>query len=352
MKKTINKFINIESFNTINNYPTKTHFITVNRLIQKNLDNKTIINQRRNNIISEDNFGLRPFIYKKKPRLIKSNSFYIKNKKNLSLRNDKSISLIKEREKNNNLMLIPSYKHFDLNKNYYNDSINKNNSKKKKKAQCKCRLSFSRNNNNCNYNTKDSYNKNSLNNIRYSHNKMKRNNSNSIGLTLGSYTTKNSNTRKYNGYSFDDDNTINDEQSKRNCYNYDIKKDYYKSNCLNNKKEKDNKTNKYIKHIEKENEILKNELIKTNKKLNLLEKKIENIIEGKIFKSNSKTIEANGKLRLPAYKKNNIIKRCPLPTPYVQKFNKNDFFSIKKKDIKVTLKTKNKITNEECKNNY
>ena len=118
MKKTINKFINIESFNTINNYTTKTHFITVNRLIQKNLDNKTIINQRRNNIISEDNFGLRPFIYKKKPRLIKSNSFYIKNKKNLSLRNDKSISLIKEREKNNNLMLIPSYKHFDLNKNY------------------------------------------------------------------------------------------------------------------------------------------------------------------------------------------------------------------------------------------
>jgi len=351
MKKTINKFINIESFNTINNYPTKTHFITVNRLIQKNLDNKTIINQRRNNIISEDNFGLRPFIYKKKPRLIKSNSFYIKNKKNLSLRNDKSISLIKEKEKNN-FMLIPSYKHFDLNKNYYNDSINKNNSKKKKKAQCKCRLSFSRNNNNCNYNTKDSYNKNSLNNIRYSHNKMKRNNSNSIGLTLGSYTTKNSNTRKYNGYSFDDDNTINDEQSERNCYNYDIKKDYSKSNCLNNKKEKDNKTNKYIKHIEKENEILKNELIKTNKKLNLLEKKIENIIEGKIFKSNSKTIVANGQLRLPAYKKNNIIKRCPLPTPYVQKFNKNDFFSIKKKDIKVTLKTKNKLTNEECKNNY
>ena len=249
-------------------------------------------------------------------------------------------------------MLIPSYKHFDLNKNYYNDSINKNNSKKKKKAQCKCRLSFSRNNNNCNYNTKDSYNKNSLNNIRYSHNKMKRNNSNSIGLTLGRYTTKNSNTRKYNGYSFDDDNTINDEQSKRNCYNYDIKKDYSKSNCLNNKKEKDNKTNKYIKHIEKENEILKNELIKTNKKLNLLEKKIENIIEGKIIKNNTKTIVVDGKPRLPAYKKNNIIKRCPLPTPYVQKFNKNDFFSFKKKDIKVTLKLNNKISKEECKANY
>ena len=350
MKKTINKFINIESFNTINNYQTKTNFITVNRLIQNNADNKTIINQRRYNNISEDNFGLRPFIYKKKHKLIKSNSFYIKNAKNLSLRNDKSISLIKEKTKNN-CMLIPSYKHFDFNKNY-NNSINKKNSKKKKKAQYKCRLSFSRNNNKYNYNKKDSYNKNSLNNIRYSHNKMNGNNSNSIGLSLGSYTTKNSNTRKYNGYSFDDDIIINDEESKRICYNYDIKKDYSKSNCLNNKKEKDNKTNKYIKHIEIENEILKNELIKTNKKLNLLEKKIENIIEGKIFKSNTNTIVASGKLRLPAYKKNNIIKRCPLPTPYVQKFNKNDFFSIKKKDIKVTLKIKNKLKNEECKNNY
>ena len=350
MKKTINKFINIESFNTINNYQTKTNFITVNRLIQNNADNKTIINQRRYNNISEDNFGLRPFIYKKKHKLVKSNSFYIKNAKNLSLRNDKSISLIKEKTKNN-CMLIPSYKHFDFNKNY-NNSINKKNSKKKKKAQYKCRLSFSRNNNKYNYNTKDSYNKNSLNNIRYSHNKMNGNNSNSIGHSLGSYTTKNSNTRKYKGYSFDDDIKINDEESKRICYNYDIKKDYSKSNYLNNKREKENKTNKYIKHIEIENEILKNELIKTNKKLNLLEKKIEIIIEGKIFKSNTNTIVASGKLRLPAYKKNNIIKRCPLPTPYVQKFNKNDFFSIKKKDIKVTLKIKNKLNNEECKNNY
>ena len=124
------------------------------------------------------------------------------------------------------------------------------------------------------------------------------------------------------------------------------------NNLLKEKEEIINEINNNYKILKKENEILKNELIKTNKKLNLLEKKIENIIEGKIFKSNSKTIVANGKLRLPAYKKNNIIKRCPLPTPYVQKFNKNDFFSIKKKDIKVTLKTKNKITNEECKNNY
>ena len=348
MKKTINKYINIESFNTINNYTTKTHFITVNRLVQKNDYNKTIINQRRNNIISEDSFGFRPFIYKKKQKLIKSNSFFIKNKKNLSLRNDKSISLIKEKEKNN-FILIPSYKHFELNKNC-NISINKKHTKKKNKTECKCRLNFSRNNNNnkYDYNTKDSYNKNSLNDARYSHNKIKGNNSNYIGLSLGSYTTKNSISRKYNCYSYDDDIIISDEQSKRICYNNRISKSYY----LNNRKEQDNETNKYIKHIEKENEILKNELIKTNKKLNLLEKKIENIIEGKINKSNTKTIVADGKPRLPAYKKNNIIKRCPLPTPYVQKFNKNDFFSLKKKDIKVTLKLNNKISKEECKTNY
>ena len=350
MKKTINKYINIESFNTINNYPSHNQFITVNRLGQKNDYNKTMINQRRNNIISEDNFVIRPFIYKKKQKLIKSNSFYIKNRRNLSLRNDKSISLVKEKNKNN-LILIPSYKHFDLSKNF-NNSTNKKNQRKNKKPESKCRLNFSRNNNKCNYNTKDSYNKNSLNNTRYSQYKTKINNSNSIGLSLGSYTTKNSNVRKYNCYSFDDDITINDEQSKRIYYNNDIKKESSIPHYLNNKKEKDNKTNKYIKHIEKENEILKNELIKTNKKLNLLEKKIENIIEGKIFRSNTKTIIADAKVRLPAYKKNNIIKKCPIPTPYVQKFNKNDFFSIKKKDIKVTLKIKNKLKKEECKNNY
>ena len=124
----------------------------------------------------------------------------------------------------------------------------------------------------------------------------------------------------------------------------------FRDDSVYKKENNDNKTNKYIQIIEKENEILKTELMKTNHKLNLLERKIENLIEGKINRSNTQTIMA--KSRIPSYKRNNIIKKCPVPTPYVQKFSKNDFFSTKNKNIKVTLKLKKKIYNEESKNNY
>ena len=113
MKKSINKYINIESYNTINNDSTETKFITVNRLTTKNDNKKTIINQKRKNNISEENCEFKPFIYRKKSQLEKSNSFYIRNRKNLSLRNDKSLTKHKE---NKPLLLIPSYKHFDLKK--------------------------------------------------------------------------------------------------------------------------------------------------------------------------------------------------------------------------------------------
>ena len=49
MKKSINKYINIESYNTINNDSTETKFITVNRLTTKNDNKKTIINQKKVN---------------------------------------------------------------------------------------------------------------------------------------------------------------------------------------------------------------------------------------------------------------------------------------------------------------
>ena len=157
---------------------------------------------------------------------------------------------------------------------------------------------------------------------------------------------------KYNCYSYDDEMTIKDEQNS-DYYSKDTNEDNL-SLCLNNKnKNDDKKNNKYIKIIEKENELLKHELIKANKKLSLLEKKIENLVERKINKSNIETILTNSRQRIPTYKKNNIIKKCPVPTPYVQKFSKNDFFLIKKKDIKVTLKLNNRLMkNEERKNDY
>ena len=130
MNKTPNKYINIESYNTINNSSSKKGFITVNRLNRKYDDNKTLINQRINNIISESNNEFKPFIYKKKSKLEKSNSFYLNNKKNLSLRNDKS--LIKEPKP---LLLIPSYKHFDFKKNYKTYTNNDKNSRSNKKLK-------------------------------------------------------------------------------------------------------------------------------------------------------------------------------------------------------------------------
>ena len=336
MKKTPNKYINIESYNTIKNYSSGKIFITVNRLHTKHDNNRTIINKRRKNLIPEINNEFKSFIYKKKSKLEKSNSFYFKSRKNLNLRNDKSLT--KERKP---LLLIPSYKH-----------SNKNNSKSKK-LQNKCKLYLSRNNKQ-NINNKESNNRNIVNYNQNSKNKIKLKglSTNSTGLRLsGDNINKNNNDniQKYNCYSFDDDSIIKDEQN--NYYNTNDIYEDISTQCRISKNENEEKNNKYIKIIEKENELLKNELIKTNKKLNLLEKKIEDIIEGKINKSNTQTIMTNARERLPTYKKNSIIKKCPVPTPYVQKFSKNDFFSIKNKDIKVELKLKNIIPNEESKNN-
>ncbi len=93
MKKTPNKYINIETYNTINNSSSKKRFITVNRLTSKKKNNETITNQRRTNSISikYNDSNSKPFIYKKKSKLEKSQSFCIKNKKNISLRNNKSL---------------------------------------------------------------------------------------------------------------------------------------------------------------------------------------------------------------------------------------------------------------------
>ena len=348
MNKTPNKYINIESYNTINNSSSKKGFITVNRLNRKYDNNKTLINQRINNIISDSNNEFKPFIYRKKSKKEKSNSFYLNNKKNLSLRNDKS--LIKEPKP---LLLIPSYKHFDFKKNYKTYTNNDKNSRSNKKLKNKCKLYLSRNKN-----SKDKNKRNSLDNrIRLSQNKTKGISNNSTGISIVGDSSKkninknhNNNIKKYNCYSYDDEMTIKDDQYS-DYYSKETNEDNL-SLCLNYKNRNDDKNNnKYIKIIEKENELLKNELIKTNKKLNLLEKKIENIIEGKILRHNTQTILTNSRTRMQTYMKNNIIKKCPVPTPYVQKFSKNDFFSTKHKDIKVTLKLHNRMNNEESKNN-
>ena len=354
MKKTPNKYINIESYNTINNSSSKKTFITVNRLTSKKGNNTSIINKKGINSISFKYNDAKPFIYKKKSKLEKSHSFCIKNRKNISLRNDKS--LIKEETP---LLLIPSYTHYDLKRNNINNKTysNKKNSKNKNNMKNKCKLYLSRNNQNLtNKKTNKRYTYN--NSIHNNKNKTKGISNNSTGITIGENTNKKSknNFSKYNCYSYDDEMTINNESNYNyNCNIYDVNEDNSFWYICDKSSKGENKNNKYIKIIEKENELLKNELIKTNKKLSLLEKKIENLVErkiNKINKSNIETILTNSRQRIPTYKKNNIIKKCPVPTPYVQRFSKNDFFLIKKKDIKVTLKFNNRLKNEERKNDY
>ena len=354
MKKTPNKYINIESYNTINNSSSKKTFITVNRLTSKKGNNTSIINKKGINSISFKYNETKPFIYKKKSKLEKSHSFCIKNRKNISLRNDKS--LIKEETP---LLLIPSYTHYDLKRNNINNKTysNKKNSKNKNNMKNKCKLYLSRNNKNLtNKKTNKRYTYN--NSIHNNKNKTKGISNNSTGITIGENTNKKSknNFSKYNCYSYDDEMTINNEPNyNNNCNIYDVNEDNSFWYICDKSSKGENKNNKYIKIIEKENELLKNELIKTNKKLSLLEKKIENLVErkiNKINKSNIETILTNSRQRIPTYKKNNIIKKCPVPTPYVQRFSKNDFFLIKKKDIKVTLKFNNRLKNEERKNDY
>ena len=92
--------------------------------------------------------------------------------------------------------------------------------------------------------------------------------------------------------------------------------------------------------MKRENEILKNELIKTNQKISLLENKIGTLISEKINKPNTNGI---AKTKSFTYrKKNGITTKCPMPTPYVQKYSQRDIIP-KENNIKVSLMQKDKI---------
>jgi hypothetical protein len=126
---------------------------------------------------------------------------------------------------------------------------------------------------------------------------------------------------------------IND--NNRNYENIFRKSHKYNKYGNNNNDNNDN-NNKYIDKLKMENEFLKNELMKTNEKIFLLENKIDNLIEEK------KISQCNKIKSKPFSFKKNSFNKCPEPTPYVQKFTKKDFFP-KEQNIKVTLKSKDKI---------
>ena len=133
------------------------------------------------------------------------------------------------------------------------------------------------------------------------------------------------------GNSLNDKNIfVNDKMPSQNNIN--------KNNEIKINKNKKDYT--YIYKLKRENEILKNELIKTNQKISLLENKIGTLISEKINIPNTNAIV---KTKSFTYrKKNGINVKCPMPTPYVQKYSQRDIIP-KENNIKVSLKQKDKI---------
>ena len=132
-------------------------------------------------------------------------------------------------------------------------------------------------------------------------------------------------------------NSLND---KNNFVNAKLPSQNYFNNNNEIKISKNKKDYTYIYKLKKENEILKNELIKTNQKICILENKIGTLISERINKPNTNVII---KTKSFTYrKKNGINAKCPIPTPYVQKYSQRDIIP-KENNIKVSLKQKDKI---------
>ena len=104
------------------------------------------------------------------------------------------------------------------------------------------------------------------------------------------------------------------------------------NNNLNN-----NNNDQYISKLKKENDLLKSALIQTNEKINLLENKIENLLEEKI-----KYVQINNNENSNENKNIELNKKCPFPALFDRKFSKNDFFE-KKNTVKYKINTKEKI---------
>ena len=302
--------------------------------------------------------------------------FYNSPQKNLETINNKSYSSYRKnlriKKKNHNNPVCQLYYKYDTNKNkkrVYNKTIytgffvkknneNKNNSylnnkninnKKNSLNSQKTKLintsstsalSFSDSNKNIFNNNKD----NSINNNK--DNSINNNNNYTSHFSIDNsferknYIYKKAAIASFDCYSFDDNQLKERDKfdNKRTCNNkVDIMPLVTFGNDTNEtiKISNNNTTsNKYIIKLKKENEFLKNALIRTNEKISLLENKIDYLIENK--KNNT------FKEKTYAYKKNSIFQKCPVPTPYVQKFTKKDFYPKEKGIIKVKVKLKSK----------
>jgi len=167
---------------------------------------------------------------------------------------------------------------------------------------------------------------------------------NSTNTKIINSNTINNDIHEANTININEDNPLVTFGNSLNDKNFFVNDKLLSQNNNNKNKEikinKNNKDNAYIYKLKRENEILKNELIKTNQKINLLENKIGALISEKIKKPNT-----NGIVKTKSFtyrKKNGVNTKCPMPTPYVQKYSQRDFIP-KENNIKVSLKQKDKI---------
>ena len=167
-----------------------------------------------------------------------------------------------------------------------------------------------------------------------------------IDYSFRPYIYKKATIKDFDFYSFDDIKMK--EKSKQNSIivNNNIKEKDISivtfGKPINGNKVKNNantNNSKYILKLKRENALLKNKLYKTNEKISLLENKIGNlIVEKKINSSHNKT-----STKSYTYRKNNRLNmQCLIPTSNQKKYSQRDFIH-KKKDIKVSLNSKEKI---------
>ena len=341
-----------------------------------------------NNINTCKNAELKSFIFKKS-NIEKASSSYINN----------SLKTIKNQHKNISLFFVSPKRNIETtNNNQYNFTTYRKKINVKKKSNPVCQLYYTSNNKN-NKNTNEDFltNKNKKNNSCFDNiymnikketiiknknpaNKMKLVNSSSSTALSFSESNKN----LYNNFR---NSTVNSTINNNNYithfsidYSVDKRNFVYKKaiispvgdkilkdskaesiplvtfgnntiqenkillvkrnhslkiSSLPNDELNKNRNNKYILRLKNENDFLKNQLIKTNEKICLLENKIENLLD---WKRKDHHIKPN----IFTYKKNILTNNCPKPTPYVQKYSQKDFFP-KEKNKKITLKSKEKI---------
>ena len=361
--------INIDNnTNKIRNKYIPTFFIPSIKHFEENYINKKVLNSKktfspicqlyyinnknniRNNIFNKKNFyNYYNYNYNKSINKIintkfKKNNiclhFNLKNEKN-TINNINNSNTINSNDTINTIYSFNTIKTNTFNKKIHPIKIKLMNS------SSSTALSFSENNYNLNNNIK---NKNIKNNnisnstIDYSYRSMP-------------YLYKKAIIKDFDYYSYDDIKIK--EKKKENSNNLNINNNIEEiplvtfgnpinENNNNNKKLKNENNNdkfnnrnnnKYILKLKNENELLKNELLKRNEKITLLENKIGNlIVKRKLNNTHNKR-----KTKLYTYrKKNTLNEKSIIPTSYEKRFS-HKYFIPKIENIKVSLKTKEKI---------